>query len=151
MHTFKYLCEADASLEMGDGTTKVYVNSKGNEDVDVALKELFSYMNDPATCKPKEYLTKMIVEQVKNAKRNAQWRQMYMKYQLDLSDARRKGMKAGIEKGIEKGKFAGIIESKKASSLNMRKKGFDFETIAEINEVSVDQVKAWVEEACCLS
>lgn len=139
IYKFKYLCESDPSLEMGDGTTKVYVNSKGRNEVDMALKELFSYMNNPSACKPQEHLTKMIMEQVKSAKRNAEWRQMYMKYQLDLSDARKEGVRIGI------------IESKKISSLNMRKKGFDYETIAEINEVSVDQIKAWEEEACCLS
>lgn len=73
IYKFKYLCASDTSLEMSDGTTKVYVNSKGTEDVATTLKELFAYMNDPSTCKPQEHLTKIIVEEVNHAKQNAEW------------------------------------------------------------------------------
>lgn len=69
-----------------------------------------------------------------------------MKYQLDLSEAR----KEGREEGQKEGRQEGWQESKKAISLKMRKKGYDYQTIAELNDISVDQVKAWEEEACYL-
>ena len=40
----------------------------------------------------------------------------------------------------------GRKEQNKSASLRMLKKGFDYETIAEVQEVAIDQLKAWENE-----
>ncbi len=49
-----------------------------------------------------------------------------------------------FQDGWEKGKE----DSNREASIKMLKKGFDYETIAEIQDISVEQVKAWEQEAC---
>lgn len=52
---------------------------------------------------------------------------------------------------IDEGRMEGRLEKTKEASLKMLRKGFDYETVAEVQEVSIEQLKAWEEEACCTS
>ncbi|MFT4107184.1 MAG: hypothetical protein QM657_15625 [Lacrimispora sp.] len=51
------------------------------------------------------------------------------------------------EEGRIQGREEGRMRVKKYFSLRMLKKGFDYEAIAEIQEVSIEQIKAWEDEA----
>ena len=53
------------------------------------------------------------------------------------------GMKQGIEQGIEKG----IEQGKKSIIINMLKKGFDMELIADISNMPVEEVHMLCSEA----
>lgn len=48
-----------------------------------------------------------------------------------------------VRKVLREERLEGKLEGKRISSLNMLKKGFDYKVISEINEVTVEQVKAW--------
>ena len=57
----------------------------------------------------------------------------------------------GKKEGRREGKIEGAREGKKEIALNMLKKGLDYEFVAECAGVSVETVKAWEQEACCLA
>lgn len=132
IYRFHNVCKDDMTLELGDGTTKVFINSKGTDNVGDPLKELFSYMNNPKRCNPQQKLTKMIAEQVEKAKLNAEWRQMYMKYQMDLSEARKEGEKNRSRK----------------TALEMLKNGEPRERILLYSGLTEEELEALEEEAC---
>lgn len=60
-------------------------------------------------------------------------------------------MDEGRMEGRKEGRKEGRLEKTREASLKMLKKGFDYETVAEVQEVSIEQLKAWEEEACCIS
>lgn len=63
-----------------------------------------------------------------------------------LETTKSEGVKVGKEEGIKEG----TREKAKEIALNMLKKGLDYEFVAECAGVSVETVKAWEQEACCL-
>ena len=52
----------------------------------------------------------------------------------------------GLAKGIEKGKAEGKIEQAQETVIAMHQKGFDDAMIADILQVSIEQVKEWLAE-----
>ena len=51
------------------------------------------------------------------------------------------GRVEGIEQGIEQGIEKGIVEGKKSIVINMMKKGFDIELIADVSNLPIDEVQ----------
>jgi len=54
------------------------------------------------------------------------------------------GIEKGIEQGIEKGIEQGIERSKKNIVMNMIKKNMDIDTIAEITELSRENIESYI-------
>lgn len=51
-----------------------------------------------------------------------------------------KGIVEGMEKGIEKGIVEGIVEGKKMIAINLLRKGFPVEQVAEISELEIEEI-----------
>lgn len=51
------------------------------------------------------------------------------------------GRAEGIEQGIEQGIEKGIVQGKKSIVINMMKKGFDIELIADVSNLPIDEVQ----------
>lgn len=96
-YTFNNICREDKDLELGDGTTKLFLNASGTkEDVSAELKAFLDYVAG----KPSEdSFVKRLDAAVKEAKKNRKWRHEYMT--LLMRD----------QENIEKGKVEGIIET----------------------------------------
>jgi len=109
-YTFSNLCEEDNGVKLNDGTTKMFLSTKGEkDDVSKALKNFLDYVDGHA---PADELMKEIDTEVMTVKSCDEWRREYMTLELEI----RKREK--IER--EKGRIEGKIELIKNLMKNMK-------------------------------
>ena len=87
--------------------------------------------------KPSDYLTEDIDRRVERLKINEIFRSDYMMDALPLHDARKAGLREGMEKGLLAGERKKAIEAAK----KMLEKNISAEIIAECTGLSLEEVK----------
>lgn len=122
VYTFSNTCREDNSINLNDGTYKVFFNAKECDKMESdEEKAFFHFLKDNAA---DDSFTKQLEEQVLFAKKNLEWRTQYMTFKEqfyeEFEEAREigheqgykdgfsKGIEEGIEKGIEKGIKKGL-------------------------------------------
>lgn len=105
-YTFSQMCDEESSVFLGDGSSVVFLNSKGTaDDVSSEVLSFLNYMEGIVT--EEDPYIKMLDEAVKKAKKNTDWRREYMLYEMELAHekelARKEGRKEGIKEGIKEG------------------------------------------------
>ena len=96
-YTFRETCAEDATLEMGDETTKIFLNSKGRrEGINQNLAAFLDYIEGKS---PKGKFTETIADAVEVAKENKEMKVEYMTYYMELRRSEERGMEKGMEKG----------------------------------------------------
>ena len=96
-YTFRETCTEDATLEMGDETTKIFLNSKGRrEGIDRDLAALLDYIEGKA---PKGKFTETFASAVETAKENKEMKVEYMTYYMELRRSEERGREEGREEG----------------------------------------------------
>lgn len=131
IYRFENRCREDSAIRLGDGTEKIFLNTKGTmNDVDGELKSLLDYFE---SLKPQDAYTEKLDEAVAEARAHKKWRREYMVLERMMMDSRREGIEEGIKKG----------ELKKLTELVCRKlkKGKTAEEIASELEEEVSQVE----------
>lgn len=130
IYHFENLCREDSSVRLEDGTEKIFLNTKGTDDVDEELRGLLDYFESLV---PQDTFTRELDEAVIAARLHKEWRQEYMKLEMMMQDSR------------EEGKLEGKAEGKAEEKINLvcRKlaKGKTLEAIAEDLEESVGEVQ----------
>lgn len=99
------------------------------------LSVLLDYLK---TSEPKDEFTKGLDEEVKSVRKDQEWRDNYMTWEMKLDYEYRMGEKAGIEKGIEQG-IKDLVAKKLA-------KGKSVSQIAEECEETEEKIKSIIEE-----
>jgi len=108
IYTFENICKEDHSISLEDGIVKIFLNAKGNkDDVSSGLKAFLDYV---AGKKNEDAFVKRLMDAVKEAKKNREWRHEYMTLLMRDQENIEKGIEKGIKKGIEKGKIEGRAE-----------------------------------------
>lgn len=130
IYTFENTCREDQNLLLGDGTTKIFLNA-GSEMDDVS-KELRAFLDYVAGKWTDDPYVKKLDDAVKEAKKNRNWRHEYMT--LLMRD----------QENIEKGRTEGELKKAEKTALNMYKRGYPVDTIAELLEVNVQIVRGWL-------
>lgn len=75
-YTFENLCREATAIALGDGTTKVILNTKGSVgEISGEMKSLLRYMEGSA---PDNDYTRMLDEAVKEVRSDDKWRREYM-------------------------------------------------------------------------
>ena len=75
-YTFKNFCAEEPKLELGDGTGKIFLSAKGTqEDISGNPKAFLDYV---AGKKSENDFVKRLEEEVKQARKNREWRHEYM-------------------------------------------------------------------------
>jgi predicted transposase/invertase (TIGR01784 family) len=139
-YTFSYRCSEDSSVFLGDGSSVVFLNSKGTAD-DVS-SEVLSFLNymEGIVIEEDPYI-KMLDEAVKKAKKNTDWRREYMLYEMELAHekelARKEGRKEGIKEGIKEGARMMLISQVEAGI----GKGLDSAAIADRLMTKEDSIR----------
>ena len=99
LYTFRNLCKEDPSLEMGDGTAKVFLNTKGTmDDVPADVKAFCGYVNGIAS---EDGLVQEIEKEVQSLKYIEKEEVSYMTYAMKLEEAHEDGIRQGIEQGTD--------------------------------------------------
>ena len=111
IYTFENFCKEDKCIPLGDGATKVFLNTAGTlNDVNKELKEFLVYV---ATGKPTGIFTNKLEKAVKKAKKNREWRHEFMTLLMRDMENLEKGMEKAlvsmVVKKIKKGKDISTI------------------------------------------
>lgn len=110
-------------LELGDGTTKVFLNTKGlGEDILPDLKHFLELVNGK---KPVGEFCQEVNRQVEAAKMNAETRRNFMDFEymrmLDRIDSRKEGRAEGLAEGKRLGTMETLVQLVKNGSLELSK------------------------------
>lgn len=140
-YTFRNLCIEDTELEMGDGTTKVILNSAGTDGE--ASEDLKNFLKLVAgiTAVPKGSFADRVQEQVVIARQNAKWRREYMDWKMTLLSEREKGRDEGRVEGRVEGRGEGIILNQIDLVVKKVKKGLSLPEIADTMEMEEAAVR----------
>ena len=132
IYTFREFCVEDNEIELHDGATKIFLNTKGTcDDVSEDIKNFLNYVESGIVVGD---FVKRLDAAVWEVKTNQRARLDFMTYEMALLESKAEG----IEKGIEQG------EEQKADSIaeKMILGGMPFEKIAEFTELSIERIKA---------
>ncbi len=147
-YTFCNKCDEADSLELGDESYKIFLNTAGTKDhtdekdssgkqkgvinrISDGMRELLKYMNNTKSypVESTQYdLIKKIDAAVAYAKQDEEWRRAYMTYQANQRDA----------------ELRGDERRAKESALNMYNDGLTVEKISKYVGYAVEIVKKWV-------
>lgn len=87
-YTFRYTCEELPDLKLDDGSTIIFINSKGQNGASPELQAFLEYLNGNL---PESYLTKAIDQAVRDQKDDERGRRKYMTLQEHLDEEREEG------------------------------------------------------------
>ena len=81
-YTFTNLCVEEEGLKLDDGTTKLFLSTKGQvDDISKPLKNFLDYVDGHA---PADELMQEIDSEVNIAKNREEWRREYMTLALEI-------------------------------------------------------------------
>lgn len=91
-YQFENVCKEDSKVKLEDGTMKIFLNTKGTNDVDKELETMLKYIE---TGIPSDDYTRSLDEDVHVIRENRKWRREYMtlqmKYNEIMDEARTEG------------------------------------------------------------
>ena len=112
IYRFRNYEQTDRNLELGDGATKVFLNTNGTEN-DI-LPELRNFLDLINGAEPEDDFCKVVEQEVLEAKQDAETRRNFMEFEymqmLAKKDAREAGLKDGREEGRKEGREEGRRE-----------------------------------------
>ena len=101
MYTFDGRCKEDPELTIGDGATRIFLNTKGTmEDVSASLRAFLDYVDGRLS---DDSFVQELEEAVDEAKKNREWRHEYMTLMLRDQENIEKGIELGRAEGRQKG------------------------------------------------
>ena len=109
VYTFKNLCMENPKLELGDDTTKVFLNASGTVgEISEELRDFFNLLNKR---KIKSDFSRKIEAAVKNAKTHKEWRAEYMTLEMHYQEKYEEGLEDGRVEGRVEGRAEGSVKT----------------------------------------
>jgi predicted transposase/invertase (TIGR01784 family) len=146
------MCKEVKGLELGDETSKVIYNTtavnddnKTYKDLNIS-KRLYNLLRYVEKQDINDKFTKKLDEKVNSIKKDNDWREKHMQYELNIQDAKREGIAIGKTEGIAIGKNEGIREGQENIIKKMLESGMSYEEVSRIVDMSVDLVKRYAGE-----
>ena len=114
-YSFKNLCIEEQGLSLDDGTTKLFLSTKGTaDDVSKPLKYFLDYIDGK---EPADELMQEIDNEVDTIKRCDEWRRDYMTLAFEMdrkfAEGKAEGLAEGKAEGLAEGKTEGKAEAVK--------------------------------------
>ncbi len=130
IYTFRNYCQEDKDLELGDGATKIFLNSKGTmNDVDNKVKAFLDYVEGILS---DDDLVQEMEQEIEQVKKIEQERMSYMTFVARMTEERNEGRREGRREGIREGETNAILKMLQ-SHMPMR-------DIAQIMQWPVDKI-----------
>ena len=148
-YDFKNFCKQDKSLEMGDGRTAIFLNTKGTKnDVAKDLRNFLDYV-DNRDVENDEYVDEL-KDYIQNLSKNTEWRKEYMDNQTHMmfhdEDVREEGIAIGEKRGEARGIAAGKMEAIRGMIALMRNNGIAEEKLKPQIQAQFDLTDAQMQE-----
>lgn len=143
IYTFQNKCVEQPELELGDGTTKIFLNAKGlKERVDEDLEDFLQYVDGkPARSR----FTQEMALEVESVKRQDEMRREFVTLYMEYQKQRREGAAEGFELGRREGREEGIAEGRMIGTMRTALKfmnaGTPLKTVAKIADVSEEELR----------
>ena len=134
-YTFNTYCNEDKNLQLDDGVTKVFLNVNG--DKHRVSRELANLMEYIATGKVEDEFTGKLESAVESLRADDGKERLYMTFQQTIMEHEM----MAEQRGEIKGRAEGVLEQLKKTVLRMFKRNTPIEDIADMNDISVEQVK----------
>ena len=126
MYTFRERCDQDISLALNDGTTKIFLSTKGTlSDVSPDVKAFLDYVDSGIVSGA---FVKELATAVNNVKTNAKVRHDFMTLQMALLESKMEG------------KIEGEIQKAEAIALKMIHRGRPLKEIHEDTDLSLKRI-----------
>ena len=122
MYHFTNRCREDNALQMGDRTENIFLNARAADNTDD--KELAAFLRYVNSGLAQNAFTQEIDEETKRVRRDKDWRDRVVTWEMDLRIMQ--------ERAHEKGKREGKNEKALEIAEAMRKKGMSEDEIAEL-------------------
>jgi predicted transposase/invertase (TIGR01784 family) len=107
VYTFESICTEDRTIKLRDKRRTVFVNINGSRDgLSRELRNLLDYFQ---TESPKDEYTKKLQEKVAEVRKDNEWRENYMTWEMKLDERWEQGMAQGVKQGMAQGKIDSII------------------------------------------
>ena len=151
-YTFKSICEEDRDLPLGDGRCIMFLNTKGSVgDLSNDMDAFFDYLNGGVSSigtgkdSGSEFV-EMVDNYVLDINGDEDWRQGYMKYELNLIEKYKEGEASGEAKGISIGRAEGVSIGEANATNRMVKslieQGVPIEVIAKAASISIEEARS---------
>ena len=159
-YTFVNICREDKSLELKDGTTKVFFNSTAySQEQDVEISALLRYIS---TKIPTDDFTSRVNSIVESSKNNEKFRSEYLAMNLHDRDIKvlaykdgmaegkkvglAEGREAGLAEGEKNGRKTGQLEAKIETAKNLLAKNIPVEVVIECTGLPIEEVEKLLEK-----
>ena len=110
LYTFHTVCDECPALRLNDGTSKIFLNAKGNRaNVSAELTAFLDYIG--GILGENEFI-KQLDEAVKLVKSSIEWRMMYVTYEMEVRRRERDAAEIARSEGRIEGRNEGRIEGR---------------------------------------
>ena len=136
VYFFENICRTDNKIKLNDGTYKVFFNA--SEYAKMENDEEKNFFKFLAGHKAENALTKSIEEKVIIARKNMEWKKLYMTWQQTIDEEKDIAFEEGVRQGLERGLYEARIENAKA----MLADGMDVNLVAKYTGLPLETIKA---------
>lgn len=138
IYTFSNRCREMLELELGDETTKVFVNPYGyTKELSEGIEAFFEYLKEEIT---QSDFTKKLYEQVEKARKNKEWRREYMAWISELEESKEEAREEGRAQGKEEGRQEGREEGREQAAISMLKDNMPISKIILYSSLSESRI-----------
>ena len=135
VYTFSTVCKEKTDFTLNDGINKLFFNASAfASEKNLEIKGFLGYL---CSGRPSDYLTEDIDQRIERLKINEIFRSDYMMDALPLHDAR----KAGLKEGMEKGRLVGERNAKFETAKKMLENKIPIDLITKCTSLSLEEVK----------
>ena len=109
IYTFENICLEDKEVKLEDGTTKIFLNTKGSVgEVDRSVKAFLQYVNGVSS---EDRLVQEIEQEIEKVRREEGEKVNYMTFAMKMMEERKEGFREGKLEGIAEGEHKGRTET----------------------------------------
>ena len=144
MYTFRNRCIEQKGLELGDQTTKLFLNCKGNSDtIDPDIAAFLRYVDGKSA---EGAFVKQIDKELLHVKRHDETRREYMTLAMEMERMKKIVSQEAREEGKAEGRVEGATETTKTIAKEMLLKGIAIEVVSSCTHLPVEQLQEIAKE-----
>ena len=134
VYTFRNFCCEDKNLELGDGTSTIFLNAYGKDaSVNADIKNLLNFVIG-ITCE--DPFIKYLEGLLNTARQNAEWRRNFVLDKFNRQTLIDSGYYDGYDKGFDKGK----LEEKFSTAQRLIEMGLSLADVVRATQLSPDDI-----------
>lgn len=138
IYTFSNRCMQMPDLELGDETTKVFVNPYGDtRELSAGIDAFFKYLKEEIA--QSDFTRKLYIE-VEKARENKEWRREYMAWISELEESKEEARAEGWEEGRQEGRQEGSVQGREQTAIRMLKDNMPISKIILYSSLSESRI-----------